>query len=132
MRFIDGENLCAANLVDEQRVVLTTLPTELSMGAEAQCGPRVGGLLFPCAFNGGRADEHRVSAAHTACIVNQVPLLVVFVPEKFRVYKDYCTFRPDNPCVDWVLGDLPGELGARVAALGRGIGFLDLNLEKTF
>ena len=67
-----------------------------------------------------------LSAAHTACVTNRVPLLVVFVPEKFRVYRDYCTFRPDNPCIDWVLDDLPGRLGARVTALGPGIGFLDL------
>ncbi len=67
-----------------------------------------------------------LSAAHTACVTNRVPLLVVFVPEKFRVYRDYCTFRPDNPCVHWVLDDLPGRLGARVTALGPGISFLDL------
>ena len=67
-----------------------------------------------------------LSAAHTACVTNRVPLLVVFVPEKFRVYRDYCTFRPDNPCVDWVLDDLPGQLGARITALGPGISFLDL------
>ena len=67
-----------------------------------------------------------LSAARTACAANRVPLLVVFVPEKFRVYRDYCTFRPDNPCVDWVLDDLPGRLAARVTALGPGIGFLDL------
>jgi hypothetical protein len=67
-----------------------------------------------------------LNAAHTACVANQVSLLVVFVPEKFRVYREYCTFRPANPCVDWVLDDLPGQLGARVTALGPGIGFLDL------
>jgi hypothetical protein len=67
-----------------------------------------------------------LSAARTACAANRVPLLVVFVPEKFRVYREYCTFHPDNPCVDWVLDDLPARLGARVAALGPGIGFLDL------
>jgi hypothetical protein len=67
-----------------------------------------------------------LSAAHTACVTNRVPLLVVYVPEKFRVYRDYCTFRPDNPCTNWVLDDLPGQLGARVAGLGPGVGFLDL------
>jgi hypothetical protein len=67
-----------------------------------------------------------LDAARTACAANRIPLLVVFVPEKFRVYRDHCTFRPDNPCVDWVLDDLPGQLGARVSALGPGIGFLDL------
>jgi hypothetical protein len=67
-----------------------------------------------------------LSAAHAVCATNRVPLLVIFVPEKFRVYRNYCTFRPDNPCNDWVLDDLPGWLGARVAALGPGIGFLDL------
>ena len=60
-----------------------------------------------------------LSAAHTVCAANRVPLLVVFVPEKFRVYRDYCTFRPDNPCVDWVLDDLPARLGAGSLRLAR-------------
>ena len=49
---------------------------------------------------------------HTVCGTNRVSLLVVFVPEKFRVYRNYCTFRPDNPSVDWVLDDLPERFGA--------------------
>jgi hypothetical protein len=64
--------------------------------------------------------------AHTVCRAEQIPLLVVFAPEKFRVYRDHCTFRPDNPCAGWVLDDLPRQLGARIAALGPGIDFLDL------
>jgi hypothetical protein len=67
-----------------------------------------------------------LTAAHAACAANRMPLLVVFAPEKFRVYKDACTFRPDNPCARWVLDDLPERLRARVAAIDPGIGFLDL------
>jgi hypothetical protein len=67
-----------------------------------------------------------LSAAHAACAMNQISLLVVFVPEKFRVYRDYCAFRPENPCTSWGLDDLPAQIGGRVTALGPGIGFLDL------
>jgi hypothetical protein len=64
--------------------------------------------------------------ADAACAASGSPLLVVFAPQKFRVYKDYCTFRPDNPCARWVLDDLPERLRARVGAIGTGISFLDL------
>jgi SGNH hydrolase-like domain, acetyltransferase AlgX len=67
-----------------------------------------------------------LSAAYATCAVNRISLLVVFAPEKFRVYRDYCTFRPDNACTGWRLDDLPTEIGRRVTALGPGIGFLDL------
>jgi hypothetical protein len=67
-----------------------------------------------------------LSAANAACTMNQISLLVVFAPEKFRVYKDYCTFRSDNPCTSWELDDLPAQIGGRVTALGPSIGFLDL------
>jgi hypothetical protein len=71
-----------------------------------------------------------LAAAHTTCAMNGIQLLVIFAPEKFRVYKKYCTkyctFRPDNPCASWLLDDLPSRLGAEVVALGPGISFLDL------
>jgi hypothetical protein len=67
-----------------------------------------------------------LSAAMTACTANQTSLLVVFAPEKFRVYRNYCEFRPDNPCAGWGLDDLPERLGARVATLGPRIAYLDL------
>jgi hypothetical protein len=67
-----------------------------------------------------------LSAAEAACATNQSVLLVVFAPDKFRVYRDYCTFCPGNPCTGWTLDDLPEQLGARIAALGLKIGFLDL------
>lgn len=64
--------------------------------------------------------------AAAACRAGGTPLLVAFVPQKFRVYKDFCTFRPDNPCARWGLDDLPDRLRARVEAIGPGVGFLDL------
>jgi hypothetical protein len=67
-----------------------------------------------------------LSAAQAACAMNRIALLVVFVPEKFRVYRDYCTFRPENPCTGWGLDDLPAQIGGRVTALRPRIGFLDL------
>jgi hypothetical protein len=67
-----------------------------------------------------------LSAAMAACAANRISLLVVFAPEKFRVYRNYCEFRPDNPCAGWGLDDLPEQFGARVAALGPRIAYLDL------
>jgi hypothetical protein len=67
-----------------------------------------------------------LSAAHAVCATNRIALLVVFAPEKFRVYRDYCTFRPNNPCSGWGLDDLPAQIGRRVTALSPRIGFLDL------
>jgi hypothetical protein len=67
-----------------------------------------------------------LSAAHAECAANRTTLLVVFAPQKFRVYQKYCTFSPDNPCARWVLDDLPERLEARVAAISPEIGFLDL------
>jgi SGNH hydrolase-like domain, acetyltransferase AlgX len=67
-----------------------------------------------------------LTAAHAACAAYRMTLLVVFAPQKFRIYKDYCTFPPDNPCTRWAPDDLPERLRARVAAIGPGIRFLDL------
>jgi hypothetical protein len=67
-----------------------------------------------------------LTAAHAECAAKEIPLLVVFAPEKFRVYKDYCRFRPDNPGTRWVLDNLPEQLRVRVAAIDPRIGFLDL------
>jgi hypothetical protein len=64
--------------------------------------------------------------ARAACAADGVPLLVVFAPEKFRVYQAHCAFRPENPAAGWTLNDLPERLKARVEALGPGINFLDL------
>jgi hypothetical protein len=64
--------------------------------------------------------------AHAVCVADRMPLLIVFAPQKFRVYKDYCSYEPDNPCARWVLDDLPERLRARVAAINPEIGFLDL------
>jgi hypothetical protein len=67
-----------------------------------------------------------LTAAQAACTAMRAPLLIVFAPEKFRVYRDYCTFLPDNPCARWVPDDLPDRLRERVAAIDPRIGFLDL------
>jgi hypothetical protein len=67
-----------------------------------------------------------LAAAHGACKAHGMRLLVVFAPGKFRVYKDHCTFRRDNPGARRVLDDLPERLRARVAAISPEIGFLDL------
>lgn len=60
--------------------------------------------------------------ASRLCASRGIALTVVFIPSKYRVYRDYCTFDRGPPAVD----DLPGALADAVAALGPEIRFLDL------
>src|SRR5206468_952212 len=43
------------------------------------------------------------------CQDQGVQLILVFIPMKFRVYSDYCTFPPESPCRDWRPWDLPSR-----------------------
>ena len=67
-----------------------------------------------------------LAEARLACDRAGVDLVVAFVPAKFRVYRDLCTFRPEATCKTWDVDDLPRALGEAVAELSPEIGFLDL------
>jgi hypothetical protein len=67
-----------------------------------------------------------LAEAHAICRRQGAQLLVMFIPSRFRVYRDACTFEPDSPCRSWPVDDLPGALGAAVAADLPGVRFLDL------
>ena len=53
-------------------------------------------------------------------------LTVVFIPTKWRVYRDACAFPAASACRDWPLDDLPGAVRASVAEAGADVAFIDL------
>jgi len=60
------------------------------------------------------------------CAARGVRLLVVFAPDKFRVYGDVCVFPEHSECRTWQQNDFPDRLHARVRAISPEVGFLDL------
>lgn len=55
-----------------------------------------------------------------------VRLVVVFIPTKWRVYRDLCTFEPGAVCSRWPVDDVPRVLGELVSDARGDVGFLDL------
>lgn len=53
-------------------------------------------------------------------------LVVVFVPTKYRVLRDFMEFPPQSECRDWAGNDLPARLGRMVEELSSKEDFLDL------
>jgi hypothetical protein len=64
--------------------------------------------------------------AHNLCQRQGVDLVVVFVPTKFRVYRDHCSFGRDALCREWAIDDLPDALGGALSAVSPAIGYFDL------
>jgi hypothetical protein len=86
-----------------------------------------GGPAFP---RTGAPELDRVrdvlAQSHALCRSQGIDLVVVFVPAKFRVYRDHCLFPRDSACRQWPVDDLPRSLGAAVASVSADIGYLDL------
>lgn len=53
-------------------------------------------------------------------------LLVVFVPEPFRVFQPFASFPVNSECRQWILNDEPQRLEAAVRSISPAIGYLDL------
>jgi hypothetical protein len=53
-------------------------------------------------------------------------LLVVYIPEAYRVFQPYARFAPGSPCLAWVVNDEPQRIEAAVHSISSGIGYLDL------
>jgi hypothetical protein len=64
--------------------------------------------------------------ASSLCQRQGAQLVVVFIPAKFRVYRDLCSFDRDAACRDWPIDDLPDALGQALRAASTAIGYLDL------
>jgi hypothetical protein len=92
------------------------------------CGVHEGEALPPARSDSAELRRTRsiLADAHAACRGAGVELVVAFVPAKFRVYRDFCTFPADSPCRSWDVDDLPGALEHAVASISDEIGFLDL------
>jgi hypothetical protein len=67
-----------------------------------------------------------LAQAHALCRSEGIDLVVVFVPAKYRVYRDQCVFDRAAACRDWPLDDLPGAVGTAVASISDTIGYVDL------
>ncbi len=99
--------------------------TPIYFGTGIQHG--TGGPEFPR----GKSDELKrvrgiLADARALCRENGVELVVAFVPAKLRVYRDFCAFAPDSPCVTWPSDDLPEDFRRLVEGLGPDVGFVDL------
>lgn len=53
-------------------------------------------------------------------------LLVVFIPDKFRVFQPFCRFPERSRCRAWTLSDLPARMAQSLQATAPGLEFLDL------
>jgi hypothetical protein len=67
-----------------------------------------------------------LAQAHDLCRRQGVDFVVVFIPAKYRVYREHCRFDQDAACRDWPVDDLPRALGTLVASVSGAIGYLDL------
>ena len=77
-------------------------------------------------FRGLALTKKALEEAHRLCVLRGTRLLVVFVPEKFRVYHAVAQFPQNSETRKWILNDMPQRLGSMVASISPGIGYLDL------
>jgi hypothetical protein len=68
--------------------------------------------------------QQALLSARRDCAAQGARLVVFFVPMKFRVYGDYCSFPPYSPCAEWAPWNLADRFAAFCAAAG--IDFVDL------
>ncbi len=66
------------------------------------------------------------AAGYRMCAERGVRMIVIFIPNKFRVYKNACRFEPQSECSSWVLNDLPGRFKAMISGISDQIGYVDL------
>jgi len=65
-----------------------------------------------------RVTEAALAEAAAECRRRGIDLVVVFVPIKFRVYRDAVRFPPESPCAAWQPWDLESELERSCARAG--------------
>lgn len=115
-------------------------PAALFAGRFADGSGRTRSVYFSCGVHEGaglpgapRGESVELAAfgsilaeASALCGRDGVELIVAFVPAKFRVYGDLCTFAADSPCRNYRVDDLPQAVRGVVESVGGGVRFLDL------
>jgi hypothetical protein len=67
-----------------------------------------------------------IATAYKLSTAQNARFIFVFVPTKYRVFRDYCQFPPESECRTWVVNDLPERLKRTVSSISSDIGYLDL------
>lgn len=67
-----------------------------------------------------------LSEANQLSVAQGARLIVVFVPEKFRIFHPFCRFPPQSECRKWTPNDLPERLGNAVRSMSSEVEYLDL------
>jgi len=80
--------------------------------------PYPAGPLGETARAGLERIEEALAAAREQCRAAGAELVAVFIPEKFRVYRDLCRFDAGSAAASWTLSDLPERWGALLGRLG--------------
>ncbi len=63
-----------------------------------------------------------LAQADAMCRRQGAELIVLFIPSRFRVYRDVCAFEPDSPCRSWPVDDLPVRSARRSPRCRRASG----------
>ena len=67
-----------------------------------------------------------VAVANNLCTAQGARFVFVFIPEKFRVFRDLCSFPEASECRHWVLNDLPARMRQAITAMAPDLGYIDL------
>lgn len=67
-----------------------------------------------------------IATAHNLCATQSARLVFVFIPDKFRVFHDFCSFPEGSECRNWVVSDLPERMQKAVTSIAPDIGYVDL------
>lgn len=67
-----------------------------------------------------------LAVAHRLCAEHQARLILVFIPDKFRVFHEFCQFPEEAECRKWVVSDLPDRIRKAVKSISPEMVFLDL------
>jgi hypothetical protein len=67
-----------------------------------------------------------VGAAHELCAAQGARMVVVFIPDQFRVFHSFASFDPRSECRRWVVNEQPEILERAVRSISPDIGYLDL------
>ena len=72
------------------------------------------------------ATARMVGAAHQRAAAQGARVVFVFIPDKFRVLRDFCRFPGPSECRNWALSDTPALMRNSLRSVSGDIDFLDL------